>query len=505
MNSNRVLVKIKFLLVLVFAISSLQAFCQNNHYWVYFDKDIHPDIEAASRSYSEHFGIDLIGHSKWFHSACVSSPSLPATMYPGVIKAEPLGRYKVERHGSMSTGDTAFGHALRQLSMLDIDSFHRLGYKGRGVRIALFDAGFNHADSLEVFDSIRRDGRLIAYYDFVDNDNLIFEEDNHGMWVWSVVGGNWPDSLIGAAPDAEYALARTENVHSETHLEEYSWVKAMEWADSIGVDIIHSSLGYTTFDTLEGDYSYEDLDGNTTVITRAAQMAYEKGIFVTNSAGNEGDDPWLRISAPCDGKNVLCVGSVDSFGNISRFSGKGPSYDGRVKPDVVAMGERTSFVVAEARVRKGNGTSFSGPIMAGFVALLKEKWPGMSNDRIFRAITMSGHKYNDPDTAYGFGIPNIFRADSILQVMLTAEKSIEATGSFAMYPNPAQTILNIKSAKAFDHLSVYDVQGRLILSKGDISSDHTSLDIRHLQEGVYILEAISEDRQSHRKRIFVTH
>jgi len=498
-------VKIKILLTLILWIGSLHVFSQNNHYWVYFDKDIHPDVVSVSRAYTDHFGIELIGHSKWFHSACVSAPSLPGTIYPGVIKAEPLGRYQVKRHGTMSSADSVYGHALHQLSMLGIDSFHRLGYRGRGVRIALFDAGFNHADSLEVFDSIHREGRLKAFYDFVDNDSLIFEEDNHGMWVWSVVGGNWPDSLIGAAPDADYLLARTENVHSETHLEEYSWVKAMEWADSVGVDIIHSSLGYTTFDTLEGDYSYEDLDGNTTVITRAAQMAYDKGIFITNSAGNEGDDPWLRISAPCDGENVLCVGSVDSFRNVSKFSGKGPSYDGRVKPDVVAMGQRTSFVVAESRVRQGNGTSFSGPLIAGFVALLKEKWPDMSNDRIFRAVTMSAHKYEDPDTAFGYGIPNIFRADSILQVMLSVEPSDPVQKPLSIYPNPAQSELHVHGHEYLNAIRFLDLQGQEVLLRKDLKSRDITLDINDLPNGMYLLEASLLDGMRHRERVRIIH
>lgn len=492
--------KITSLLLLLLS-GIFPAFSQSTHYWVYFDRDIHPNIQEAAVDYAEHTEVKLIGCSKWFHSACVASSSLPTAMYPGVVKAEPLGRYKVQKHGNLSESDSVYGHALHQLSMLGIDSFHQLGYRGKGVRIALFDAGFNHADSLEVFYSIHRDGRLKAFYDFVDNDSLIFEEDNHGMWVWSIVGGNWPDSLLGAAPDAEYLLARTENVHSETHLEEYSWVKAMEWADSIGVDIIHSSLGYTTFDTLEGDYTYADLDGNSTVITKAAQMAYSKGIFITNSAGNEGDDPWLRISAPCDGENVLCVGSVDSFGNVSAFSGKGPSYDGRVKPDVVAMGERTSFVVAEARVRQGSGTSFSGPIMAGFIALLKQKWPDMSNERIFRATVMSAHRFNDPDTGYGHGIPNIFRADSILNRMLNVENTQKDPKRVLIYPNPASTEIHVSTEHQLNKTRLLDLQGREIEVRSGIDNVVLTIEIGHLPAGVFILELGDGSGSVHRERV----
>ena len=336
------------LFLLVLTSPSLQGFAQ--HAWVYYvDKPDQPNnldapVHQAYVDSLQNLGITFIGHSKWFNASCIEEQS-DVTWPSFVKKVESLGRYKTHKYSTARFDSAAYGWSDWQLQMLGLDSFHRKGYTGKNVTIALMDAGFYRADTLPAFDSMWQNNRVKGYWNFITNDTTIFwEYDGHGKFVLSIVGADWPDSMIGAAPDANFLFARTEVVGSEQHLEEYAWVKAMEWADSLGADIIHSSLGYSRFDTLEGDYTYADMDGETTIITQATDIAFSKGIFVTNSAGNEGSSDWHYITAPCDGKHVLCVGAVDSHQTHADFSSYGPSADGRVKPDVVAMGKGVTYI-----------------------------------------------------------------------------------------------------------------------------------------------------------------
>lgn len=485
---------------LFFLLLGLQS--QAQYYWVFFETETTEELDIISKEYTRITGCDLIGTSKWFNAACVQSDIDPLADYPLVREVKALGKYQVETSSVQGSADTSLGYSKLQLEMLGLDSFHRLGYRGLGVKIGVFDGGFLRVDSFPIFDSMRNENRLLNYYDFVEDNDEVFEDDGHGMWVLSILGGNSPDSLIGAAPKASFVLARTENVHSETHLEEFNWVKAMEWADSLGVDIIHSSLGYSIFDSLQGDYSYTDMDGQSTIITKAAEMAYEKGIFITNSAGNEGDDPWRHITAPCDGKHVLCVGAVDSFEKIAKFSSIGPSSDGRVKPDVVAMGKKTSYHYNSGTILQGNGTSFSGPLMAGFVACLKEKWPRMSNDRIFEAIIRSADRYDSPDTSYGYGLPNILRADSILTRMLSISEEVKDAEGVYFYPNPSNGEVRISSKLEIENIDVYSTSGGLLRRINTFEISNGLFELNELPFGIYQIRWNSAKRVGSKRLIY---
>ncbi len=321
----------------------------------------------------------------------------------------------------------SYGEAAVQNYMLNIQALHNRGITGKGVRVGVFDAGFLNTHKIPAFDSIRANKQILITRDFVDGDENVYDTDSHGTNVLSTIAANIPGEMVGMAPHATFILARTEKSSSETQQEEHNWVAAIEWADSIGVDIVHSSLGYYHFDDNIGDYTYDDMDGNTSIITRGADWAAGRGILITSSAGNEGDGEWQYITAPCDGDSVLCVGAVDGDGVYAYFSSIGPSSDGQVKPDVVAMGENTTVANPYNNISTSNGTSFSGPIIAGFATCLIQAHPKRSNMEIIKAIQLSGDQYNFPDDFYGYGIPNAAIADSLL-ANVTDLETVEMPG-----------------------------------------------------------------------------
>jgi len=307
-----------------------------------------------------------------------------------------------------------YGRAKHQNDMLNLGPLHNKGFTGKGIKIAVFDAGFSGSDTIDVYKNMNAENRIIATWDFVDNQENVFHSHSHGTQVLSTIAANLPGKMVGSAPDASFVLCRTENDNSESLAEEINWLRAVEWVDSIGVDIIHSSLGYSTFDDPSTNHTYDELDGDKTIITKAADMAAARGIIVSTSAGNEGSGSWKYITAPCDGDSVLCTGAVDKYQIRSGFSSIGPTADGRTKPDVVAMGTRTIVAHPNNRIYGSNGTSFSSPIIAGFVACLRQAHPDRSHMDIITAVKMSGDQYALPDPQYGFGIPDAAFADSLL-------------------------------------------------------------------------------------------
>lgn len=375
-------------------------------------------------------GATVLGNSRWLNAVAaeVSVTQLAAIERLGfVAEVRPMQTMKTARKATPSEAVLPYirtlqpahtydyGEAFHQNDMLKVPDYHDRGFTGKGVRVAVFDAGFDGVDTIAAFRKMWQQGRILKWYDFVDNDTTLFRNDSHGTMVLSCIAAEVSGEMVGSAPNVSVYLCRTEQSASETLSEEYNWVHAMEWVDSLGVDIIHSSLGYSRFDDKVESHTYKQLDGNTTVITRAADLAARKGIIVTSSAGNEGDEDWHYISAPCDADSILCIGAVNRHGKRSYFSSFGPSADGRVKPDVVAMGTSTTVFSPANYVTQSNGTSFSGPIMAGFVACLKQAHPQRSHMDIIRAVRLSGDQFPFPDDEYGYGLPNILVADSLLR------------------------------------------------------------------------------------------
>jgi subtilisin family serine protease len=224
------------------------------------------------------------------------------------------------------------------------------------------------------------------------------------------------------------------------------------------------------------------MDGQSTIITRAAEMAYSRGIFITNSAGNEGQKPWRYITAPCDGKNVLCIGAVDSFRQHAKFSSFGPSSDGRVKPDVMAMGKNVTIIGTNNIMRRGSGTSFSGPIMAGFVACLKQAFPNVSNPILLDAIRKSGHLYKTPNDSLGYGIPNINRVDSLVRLKLLSASFSKQ--KFKVFPNPCSSVLSFETTLSLKNIEITDVLGKAYYPV----LNNNSIDMSGFKPGIYFIK-----------------
>jgi len=330
----------------------------------------------------------------------------------------------------------SYGESYAQLAQIQVPELHTLGYSGKGVLITMLDTGYliHHP----AFDSILNSGRLLATHDFINGDDNVEDgpadgQRNHGTYTFSAVGGFVDDTLIGPAFGAKFALAKTERVDSEVVSEEDHWVAGIEWADSLGADVVSSSLGYNDW------YTYEDMDGNTALCTIAADLAVSKGIVVVNAAGNERDLPWHYIIAPADGDSVIAVGAVDLQGQLAYFSSAGPTYDGRIKPDVVACGVST-FCASPYGYARVPGTSLSTPLIAGVCALLLEVDSTLSPIQLRQALWTTASQADHPDTLMGYGIVNASKASDLAYLVLSPER-FEFEASLGDTQSQADTIV----------------------------------------------------------------
>ncbi len=464
-------------------------------------------------------GAQVLNTSKWFNTVTVEVPNnsvlnnimalpyvsqstnvgrLAATSLPSKFQAESQLRTPSNIVENYRTTSLNYGLSLNQVSMLNGDQMHDKGYIGTGKIIAVIDAGFVNVDVMDAFDSLFINNRILGTWDFVDNEADVYDDDTHGTMVLSAIGGNLPGELIGTAPGASYLLLRSENAPAEAIIEEYNWASAAEFADSAGADIINSSLGYTVFDDPSQNHSYSDLDGNTTPVTRAADIAASKGLVVCNSAGNEGNGPWFHISAPADADSILAVGAVDAMSVYVQFSGKGPSFDGNIKPNVAAQGSQT--IVADpwngVGVFPANGTSFSSPLMAGMVACLWQCHPTATNMQIINAIQASGSQASNPDSLLGYGIPDFPMACLILSGL---NPGIASNGdNLILNANPFGEELNFTfytNTRQMIKITLVDLLGQVIYSNTaevlGLSRNAISIPA-NFAKGVYVLEIESE-------------
>jgi serine protease AprX len=397
----------------------------------------------------------LDGISRWFNAVSVyAKPAQLALVeaLPFVDHIEPMALNMIPASNARGESQVAELNS-KQLELVLAHTahlkgrwFHENGYDGRGVRIAIFDAGFPGVDGHPVFRHILSENRIVATRDFVRNQQNVFHKNSHGTSVLSVIGGMIDSIPMGLATGAEFLLARTET-WTEFFSEEKNWLEAMEWADRHGADIINSSLGYT-----HHRYFPEDMDGKSSLVARAAAIAFRKGILVVNSAGNERTtDSWKIIGTPADASEVLSVGALE-FPSMLRaaYSSRGPTADGRLKPNVSALG--TVYAAARTGFAQTEGTSFSGPLVAGFAACLWQMFPDWTNQQVFDAMQQSATLFPYFDYSHGYGIP---QADFFFRDPL---KKIQPTFEFE---STKDTLKVISRLKTLDYIS-QDLQNRYV-------------------------------------------
>lgn len=303
--------------------------------------------------------------------------------------------------------DTIYGTSYGQIHVSKADLLHEAGFKGQGMTIAVIDGGFHNFDRIPALDNVK----VLGTKDFVESDADIFAESTHGLSVLSCMATNKPGVMIGTAPEASYWLLRSEDSDSEYPIEQDYWVAAVEYADSVGVDLINTSLGYNEFDDSSMDFKLRDLNGKHSVISRAASRLADKGMILVCSAGNSGNSVWKKITPPGDADNVLTVGAIVwQTGVIASFSSVGNTQDGRVKPDVVAAGVRADVINSHGSQGKANGTSFASPIMCGMVACLWQACPTLTAKEVIDLVRQAGDRAEFPDNIYGYGIPDMWKA-----------------------------------------------------------------------------------------------
>jgi serine protease AprX len=450
-------------------------------------------------------GARVYFSSKWLNAALAEADSsLAADLYrlPFVEKVEFIApesvlRSSAARSGSKSTEIRSAEALLEeaetdfQNKMLGIDEMHRQGYRGSGRMIGVFDSGFTTVDSSPYFSHLFSEGRIAGTRDFIRNSGNVYQYDSHGTRVLSVLAGYRSGQYVGAAHEASYLLCVTEDVRSEYRIEEYNWLLAAEYADSMGVDIINASVGYYDFDDSGMNYRYDQLDGKTTVITRAANMAAAKGILVVCSNGNEGNSPWKYLSAPADAASVLAIGAVGPDLNRSAFSSFGPTADGRIKPDLSALGSWTRLVQGQ-NVLVGNGTSFASPLVAGLAAGFWQAFPELTAEELSGVLKETASNAASPDTLTGFGVPHFLSAYN--RVRFAEEDKFDTT--FILFPNPVdeRRIIYIYddafSGRASADVRFIDLEGRLLGQfEVDLSNraQPLELDVSFLRPGTYIL------------------
>jgi len=454
-------------------------------------------------------GVQVLYASKWLNGVVVSIPSASLNValntinsFPFVNNLAPVNRYAVhvpkiqpadqspaqqQAMRSSSTGSANMGGSYWQNKQLNLDCLHDAGIRGKGMTIAVLDVGFKQVNVSPLFDSLRNRGGIIGTRDFVSGGSSVYEDPDHGAAVLTCLAAIKPGVIMGSAPDADYWLLRTEDGASETISEEYNWIRGAEFADSVGADILTTSLGYNTFDNSAQNHSYLTLNGRTAPMSIAATMAARKGMFVLNAAGNEGASAWQYICVPADADSICTVGAIDSLGNYAGFSSVGPTADGRIKPDLVARGSGAWIGSSDGSVCfPGNGTSFATPILAGAVACYWQAHRGLNNIELLKVLKTSASNKSTPNNNIGWGRPDMCQF-----VVGIAEKSGGSLDNgLLVSPNPSNGIFNLSVSGLNGPVSieVTDVLGKVIRSFTTTGSTAV-INLSDCKEGIYFIKA----------------
>jgi serine protease AprX len=444
-------------------------------------------------------GITVMAKSKWFNAVHVRGSesdilALSSFMFvdstdfadKGLNKSEKPTQKKYQHtfESDVLIDNFNYGKASNQIEMLNGHELHLQNYTGEGLTIAVLDAGFPSVNTMGSFQRLRANGDLLNGYDFVNRTDAIYDNNtsNHGTLVLSSMAGYIENEYVGTAPDASYYLFITEDATSENPVEESYWVEAAERADSLGVNIINTSLGYTTFDNSNYNYETSDMDGNTAFITKGANIAFEKGLLLITSAGNSGNNSWGIVSAPADAAGVLAVGAVDASGNYASFSSRGSEAQPNQKPDVVAQGAASFLIGTNDMIGTASGTSFSSPILAGGIACLWQVNLARTNAEIMQLVRESASIYNTPTYSLGYGIPNLSTIFS-LSVNVLEEKN-----AFSIFPNPTSGEVKVLFLEnEYLTVRIYSVFGKEVFI-----SNIDEFDISFLNDGIYFAHVETE-------------
>ncbi len=419
----------------------------------------------------------------------------------GVSLIKPIQKTKKNKFVETTTTFN-YGNAANQIEMLKGNFLHEKGFTGTGMYIAVIDNGFPNVNTLNAFKRVRDNNQILGGYDFLKRSNDFYVKEyngstlinSHGTKVFSTIAGYIHNQFVGTAPDAFYYLFRTEDPVNEAPLEQTLWVEAAEKADSLGVDVINTSLGYTTFDNSNYNYTYADMNGKTTFISRGAEIGVSRGMIIVVSAGNEGNKVWKYINAPADVSTVFTVGAVNITKVIAPFSSYGPTSENNIKPDVLAQGESATIIDEVFDIPKtGNGTSYSSPIMAGVVACFWQAFPNLTNLQIMQKIRESADRYNNPNlqSQYGYGVPDFQKAYTVLAV-----DQVDFLKDLAVFPNPLTNsfTLQIDGQKLENtQIQIFNVIGKKVFEKSNLISK--TIDVSELNSGIYILKITNGNQQ----------
>ncbi len=464
--------------------------------------------------------VKILNSSKWLNQVCIETSDAAAltkiNSFSFVENSDPVkkvsnrgifqkSKFAEDFKGTLSPASPSgvndfynYGNAFGQIHIHEGEYLHNKGFHGEGLIISVIDAGFYHYQSLPAFDSINQNHQVIETYDFVNNKVSVNEEYFHGMSCLSIMAGNIPGQLVGTAPKAKFLLYMSEDVYSESPVEEQNWAAAAERSDSAGADIITTSLGYSTFDNPLFNHTYADMNGHTTIIARAAKIAARKGMILLVAAGNEGNSSWHYITTPADTDSILTVGAVDVNGNVGSFSSYGPSSDGRIKPTIASVGVATFVSTPSGAIAPGNGTSYATPNVAGLVTCLWQAFPGFTSNEIMAAVIKSSSNYSTPDARIGYGIPDFRVAyqDLLKQQTIRNITLILGNDDIKVFPNPFGKMFSVVLKTNSESSLIFQLSGsdgKIYLKKNiSIVPSSNQLiefnDLPALSRGIYFLK-----------------
>ena len=461
--------------------------------------------------------LRVLAVSRWLNTAVVCCPdtmrmsyvrnlpfvdSVKAVGYYDSFENPPAQEFPVISDVNHGSDTVIYGDGYGQIALHNGHLLHAEGYHGEGMLIAMLDAGWIGFDCCPMFANLYENGQIWGTYNFIPGMDNVYTNHGHGTSCASIIlssiyGDN--DTLVGTAPAANMVFIRTEDPLSEQLIEEDFWVAGAELADSLGADVITASLGYTQFDDTTFVFDYSSCDGHTSVASLAATKAAHKGMVVCVAAGNEGSNLWHKLSRPSDAEDILCVGAVNADSVYAPFSGCGPSFDGRVKPDVASCGWDTYMVYSSLYapdevnynmynyIAQGSGTSCATPDIAGLAACLWQALPQLTSLEIMQIIRESAHQYNAPDTLMGYGIPNVYQA--WLDHRTDGVRESGVVRHYAAWPNPCGDLLVVGNPEQREvSLCVFDLSGRVVYADRGFSADDTRcINSGSWPAGVYLL------------------